>query len=120
MKLLEANPAVSKALNEIFAKRLQCFANLIEEVSLKDAKKRLVKFLLDMHEKEKSSLRPNQDSVYIPFTHEEIAQRIGSARETVTRYFSQLKDAGLIEFTPQHLIIKDKEGLEALLRQTSK
>jgi len=116
IRMVQTNSKISRTLNELFAKRLQCFTSLIEEVSLKDVRKRLIKFLLDMHAKKKSSLNKNKDSLYIPFTHEEIAQRLGTARETVTRYLAQLKQAKLIELTPQHLTIKDKEGLEKLLR----
>jgi CRP/FNR family transcriptional regulator, cyclic AMP receptor protein len=47
-------------------------------------------------------------------THEEMAQRIGSSRETVTRLLSDLKKKRLIRLEGAALIIRDRNGLEAL------
>jgi CRP/FNR family transcriptional regulator, cyclic AMP receptor protein len=49
-----------------------------------------------------------------PMTHEEMAQRIGSSRETVTRLLSELKKKRLIRLEGATLIIRDRSGLEAL------
>ncbi len=47
-------------------------------------------------------------------THEEMAQRIGSSRETVTRLLSNLKKKRLIRLEGATLVIRDRSGLEAL------
>jgi CRP/FNR family transcriptional regulator, cyclic AMP receptor protein len=47
-------------------------------------------------------------------THEEMAQRIGSSRETVTRLLSDLKKKRLIRLEGATLVIRDRSGLEAL------
>jgi CRP/FNR family transcriptional regulator len=47
-------------------------------------------------------------------THEEMAQRIGSSRETVTRLLSDLKKKRLIRLDGVSLVIRDRTGLEAL------
>ncbi len=47
-------------------------------------------------------------------THEEMAQRIGSSRETVTRLLSLLKKKRLIRLEGATLVIRDRTGLEAL------
>jgi CRP/FNR family transcriptional regulator, cyclic AMP receptor protein len=48
-------------------------------------------------------------------THEEMAQRIGSSRETVTRLLSDLKKKKrLIRLEGATLVIRDRTGLEAL------
>ncbi len=47
-------------------------------------------------------------------THEEMAQRIGSSRETVTRLLSDLKKKRLIRLEGAMLVIRDRIGLEAL------
>lgn len=114
VRLAESHSGVARALNRVFADRLKRFSTLIEEVSLKDSKKRLVKFLLDMlAEKAKSGTKGRV--LFIPFTREEIAQRIGTARETVARQLYQLKRAKLIDVKPSQIIITDPSGLEHLL-----
>ncbi|MDP3920597.1 MAG: Crp/Fnr family transcriptional regulator [Candidatus Omnitrophota bacterium] len=116
LKLVESNSKFTNSLNHLFAEKLRCFSTLIEDFSLKDSRSRLVKFLLDMQAKK--SVTASKDGVlYIPFTREEIAQRIGTVRETVARQLHQLKDLNLIDIKPNQIIILDKEGLEALLRQ---
>ena len=115
VKMVQTNSKLSYALNRLFAKRLQCFSSLIEEVSLKDSKKRLIKFLLDML-KEKADERSSSAGIlFIPFTREELAQRIGAARETVARQLYQLKRKKLIDIKPRQILILDKAGLEKLL-----
>ncbi|MGA2346983.1 MAG: Crp/Fnr family transcriptional regulator [Candidatus Sulfotelmatobacter sp.] len=47
-------------------------------------------------------------------THEEMAQRIGSSRETVTRLLSGLKKKRLIRLDGSTLIIRDRIALEAM------
>ena len=111
VRMVQSNSKMSRTLNQLFAERLKNFSCLIEEVSLKDVKKRLIKFILDLLTDNSQS----KGTLYVPFTREEIAQRIGTARETVARYLYQLKHAGLIDIKPKQLIIKDRAGLEKLL-----
>jgi CRP/FNR family transcriptional regulator, cyclic AMP receptor protein len=47
-------------------------------------------------------------------THEEMAQRIGSSRETVTRLLSDLKKKRLIRLDGSTLVIRDRPALKAL------
>jgi CRP/FNR family transcriptional regulator, cyclic AMP receptor protein len=47
-------------------------------------------------------------------THEEMAQRIGASRETVTRLLSHLRKKRLIRVDGANLIIHDRSALEAL------
>ena len=114
VRMVQTNSKVSQALNRLFAERLKCFSSLIEEVSLKDVKKRLIKFLLEMLSARESKYGKG-DAVFLPFTREEIAQRIGAVRETVVRYLMQLKRSKLIDLKPHQIVIRDKPGLEKLL-----
>lgn len=49
-----------------------------------------------------------------PMTHEEIAQRIGASRETVTRLLGRLRKKHLISLNGPTLVIRDREGLRTL------
>jgi CRP/FNR family transcriptional regulator, cyclic AMP receptor protein len=48
-------------------------------------------------------------------THEEIAQMIGSSRETVTRLLSDFKKRDIIQMKGSTLLIKDPDSLEEML-----
>jgi CRP/FNR family cyclic AMP-dependent transcriptional regulator len=52
--------------------------------------------------------------IHAPVTHEEIAQRIGASRETVTRLLSDLRKKDLIKLEGSTLVIKNRPALEAL------
>lgn len=49
----------------------------------------------------------------ISYTHEEIAQMIGTSRETVTRLLKDFKDKHLISIEKDELIIHDRDKLES-------
>ena len=51
----------------------------------------------------------------LTLTHEEIAQMIGTSRETVTRLFADFKKRELLQVKGSTLIIKNKAGLESVL-----
>lgn len=53
--------------------------------------------------------------IHAPVTHEEMAQRIGASRETVTRLLSELRKKNLIRLEGPTLIIKNRTALEAML-----
>jgi len=114
VRMVQTNSKLAHTLNRLFAEKLRCFSSLIEEVSLKDVKRRLVKFLLDMLN-EKTSKSEGNKTLFIPFTREEIAQPIGAARETVVRYLYGLKRSKLIDIKPYQIVVRNKEGLEKLL-----
>ena len=79
-----------------------------------DPRRRLVKFILDILNT-KDCLFENGEYASIPFTHEEISQRIGLVRETVTRHLNKLKSLKLIDIKSRQIIILNKEGLEKIL-----
>jgi CRP/FNR family cyclic AMP-dependent transcriptional regulator len=55
-----------------------------------------------------------ESRIHSSMTHEEMAQRIGASRETVTRLLSNLKRKHLIRQDGPTLVIRDRNALEAL------
>jgi CRP/FNR family transcriptional regulator, cyclic AMP receptor protein len=53
--------------------------------------------------------------VKLTFTHEEIAEMIGTTRETVSRLFSDFKKKQLLQVKGSTLIIRNKQALEKML-----
>ena len=52
--------------------------------------------------------------IKLPLTHEEIAEFIGSTRETVTRTFSEFKNQQLVTFQGSTLLISNRPALEVI------
>lgn len=114
VRLTQSKPEIAKALNRIFSGRLRCLANLVEGVALMDVRSRLIRFLLDWPEK-KGAAKKGESVLELTLTREEIARRIGTARETVARTLHQLKEEGLIEVEAHAVVIKDRSRLKASL-----
>jgi CRP/FNR family transcriptional regulator, cyclic AMP receptor protein len=77
------------------------------------AGERLARFLLDWsadHGAETGEIR-----LKLTLTHEEIAQMIGTSRETVTRLFAEFKKKKLVELKGSTLVIPDRVALQSLL-----
>jgi CRP/FNR family transcriptional regulator len=74
---------------------------------------KLAHFLLDLAAQQET--QGNQVRFTLTLTHEEIAQMIGSSRETVTRLFGDFKKRNFLEVKGSTVIIHDKTGLEHLL-----
>src|SRR4029077_4119858 len=53
--------------------------------------------------------------IKVSLTHEEIAQLIGTSRETVTRVLSEFRDKKLAQLRGSTLMILDKPGMERLI-----
>jgi CRP/FNR family transcriptional regulator len=52
----------------------------------------------------------------VTFTHEEIAEMIGTTRETVSRLFSEFKKSQLLQVKGSTVIIRDKPALERMVQ----
>jgi CRP/FNR family transcriptional regulator len=78
------------------------------------AREKLARFILDWssnHSSDNGTIRFN-----LTLTHEEIAQMIGSSRETVTRILGEFKKNNLLQVKGSSVTLKNKLGLESLLQ----
>ena len=53
--------------------------------------------------------------IKLTLTHEEIAQMIGSSRETVTRLLADFRKKQLLQVMGSTLVIKNKQALETIV-----
>ncbi len=77
------------------------------------ASEKLARLLLDWASQDGAS-RPGQ-KVKVTLTHEEIAQMIGTSRETVTRAFADLRKRRFIEVRGATVTIRNRSALEHLV-----
>jgi len=80
---------------------------------LTSAPQKLAKLLLDWSAA--AEPRTPGTRITMPLTHEEIAEFIGSTRETVTRTLSNFRVRQLVTLKGSSLMISDRAGLETLL-----
>jgi CRP/FNR family cyclic AMP-dependent transcriptional regulator len=77
------------------------------------ATERLARLLLGWLEKNSDSRQPGR--MKLAMTHEEIAQMIGTSRETVTRLLANFKKKQFIQQNGATLMIRNRTALEALI-----
>jgi CRP/FNR family cyclic AMP-dependent transcriptional regulator len=56
--------------------------------------------------------------VKLTLTHEEIAEMIGTTRETVSRLFSEFKKRQLVQLKGATLVIRNKSALEKMVHSS--
>jgi CRP/FNR family cyclic AMP-dependent transcriptional regulator len=77
------------------------------------AAEKLAKLLLKWSCKNGEAAKP-EPRLKIPLTHEEIAQMIGTSRETVTRLFAELRKRQIVQSKGSTLVIRNSAALREL------
>lgn len=104
LRLVRHDATLAMALLRDFADRLDHLTDLVEDLSLRTVRGRLARFLLDQAE---------EGEVTATWTQAEIAARLGTVREMISRTLRTFADAGLIRMDHQRIVLLDREGLEA-------
>jgi CRP/FNR family transcriptional regulator len=104
-QLLAQHPQLCQAVITALAQRLRKLVGLVEDLSLRQVRQRLARLLL-----EESAGR---DAFRLAATNEELAARLGSVRDVISRTLSGLQNDDLIRLTGRQVVIADREGLMA-------
>jgi CRP-like cAMP-binding protein len=107
--LLVAKPALALAILGAVGERLVEVEALLEDVTFKSVAARLAALLLRLMKK--------QGPVIAGFTHQELANTIGTYRETTTQTLGAFKRQGLIRIGRKRVEVLDPEGLRAIARK---
>jgi CRP/FNR family transcriptional regulator len=113
LNLLEHHTEVGMHVSQCLSREFQfAYRDIHELVLSRSSAGRLARLLLshtpaNVPMSEEVRLR-------IPMTHQDMAQRIGSSRETVTRLLSDLRKKQLIRLDGATLVIQDRSALEAM------
>jgi len=107
-RLIAARPVVALRLLTVMGQRVQELEERLESMAYGSARQRLARFLL-VHAK--SGLEGR--SSLTGFSHEDIAEAIGSIRQTVTSELQRMKDEGLIGLHRKCIDLLDQLALHA-------
>lgn len=98
-------------LVNVLAQKVRHYAELVEMLALKNVEQRLARYLFAVAHERGVRVRTGC-VVELTLTRSEIASRIGSVREVVSRSFAHLQEKGLIEVQGWRLItIPDMQKL---------
>jgi CRP-like cAMP-binding protein len=107
-----SHPSIALAALKLLAKRLRNCAELVEALSLHEVDQRLARLLLD--DARSRGRRADKRVVFeLALTNQQIAARIGTVREVVSRALSRLQQNELIRVSGRVVTILDEETLRA-------
>ena len=102
-RLLDRHPEIPRAVIASLAGRLRRMVTLVEEVSLKAVRERLAAVFLAM--------AGDGNTCDLTWTNQEIAARIGTVREIVSRTMAKMVHDGAIRLDGRSLTILDRDRL---------
>jgi CRP-like cAMP-binding protein len=109
-KLCLEHPQISLAALKVLAGRLRRCAELVETLSLREVGQRLARLLLAEARARGESTNEGL-AVTLSLTNQQIAARVGSVREVVSRALTRLQQDNLIALNGRRLSIPDEAAL---------
>lgn len=107
--LLLSKPRVALRLMELMANRLRDVETRMENVAFKSVPARLAASLLHLAEDGRSQI--------VGVSHQDLADMVGTYRETVTRILNEFRGAGYIDLGRLQLTILQPEALAAIAEE---
>ncbi len=100
------NPDLSLKMLAVVGRRLRTLVGLVESLTFGSVRQRLARALIEFGQLAQSDTFP------LPVTHEELALRLGTVREVVSRNLSRFQAEGLIRVQRREIAVLDRAGLE--------
>jgi CRP/FNR family transcriptional regulator, cyclic AMP receptor protein len=111
--LLMTNETVVRQIIQVLCARLRQVWGQIQTLSYSSAESRIRGGL---HELARKHGVPDSRGIIIDLkiTHQEMAEMVGTSRETVTRSLAKLKDAGVLQIEGRRIIVLEPKALLAV------
>lgn len=103
-------PEASLSILSYMAKKLRTIASLAEQLALKDVSQRLAALLLEEARCDTPNLTDGV-SFSLPLSHTQLASRLGSVREVVTRAIQKLVHLKIIEAHGHRIVLLNVQAL---------
>lgn len=105
-QLARLNPELGLKVLAVVGRRLRTLVSLVESLTFGSVRQRLARALLDFGQLARA------DTFALPVTHEELALRLGTVREVVSRNLSRFQAEGLLRVQRKEITLLDRNGLE--------
>jgi CRP/FNR family transcriptional regulator len=99
-------PDVALKVLAVVGHRLRHLVGVVEAMTFGSVTGRLARLILD------AAKLAGTDEFDLPLTHQELASRLGTVREVVSRNLSRFRAEGLIRILGHQIRIQDRAGLE--------
>jgi CRP/FNR family transcriptional regulator len=109
LQLLEQQPTLAINMLKSFARHLRHFSHLVDNLALREVPARLATYLLEL-----SQQTSNAEIVQLDLPKGQLAARLGTISETLSRVFYKLSREGLIEIDGSTVKLLDQKRLHQL------
>jgi len=108
--MVQKDQQFANLITSLIGQRLMLTQRRLESLVFKDARSRIIQFLLDLVEKR--GRRVGYEMLVNKFfTHQEIANLTDTSRQTVTTVLNELRSVNLIYFDRKRLLVRDMNKL---------
>lgn len=105
--LCRRNPDVGLKLLAVVGKRLRTLISTLHQITFGSVRQRLAQSLLDL------AAQNGESPIELPETREQLAVRLGTVREVLSRNLSRFQAQGFIRVEHRKIWILDPDGLRA-------
>ncbi|NJK50853.1 Crp/Fnr family transcriptional regulator [Candidatus Gracilibacteria bacterium] len=109
LQLLENQPKLAINLLKSFARHLRLFSHLVDNLALREVPARLANYLLSL-----SKRFDNAETVELDLPKGQLAAKLGTIPETLSRVFSKLSREGTITVDGSKVTLRDRKHLNDL------
>ncbi len=110
-EMLRRKPELALGVLRVVGRRLRHLVMLVDELSLLEVPQRLAKYLLALSERRGPSFT-------LSLSNQEIANRLGTVREIVSRNLHRLEQQGAIAIEGRRIRITDENALRDLIDES--
>jgi len=114
-RAMAEHPQLALNLMRALASRLRDAEDQVESLAFRPVPARLAGKLLELMDRY-GRVTPNGIRIDERFTHLQLAEMIGTSRETLTKVLNELREEGLLDVRDRLIWILDPDGLERLGR----
>jgi CRP/FNR family transcriptional regulator, cyclic AMP receptor protein len=111
-KLLKKRPELALSYSKQVGSKLRTIENRLLNLLNKDVKTRLVHFFWQLVENKLGENKPEGFCMPNYLKHEDIANLIGSSRQTVTTMINELEDEGILSYNRQQICFLNVKNLQ--------
>lgn len=112
-RLIIENPSIAIRIMKDLTRRIRQVNEQVQDLAFKDVHGRVASTLFNLLTAEKEVSKDlNKESLNsLKMTHQDLANMVGSSRETVTRALNRLQDEGIISISHQQISILELDKL---------
>lgn len=114
-KLILGDRQLGLSLIQLLVDRMRDFHFRVGDLQAQSVEQRLARVLLAVSRREKDLEKSAGAKPEIYLTHEELAQLVGSRRQTITAILGRFMQAGYISKAERRLVIDDIAGLTGMM-----